>query len=66
MIIEVEELVDWKIERTPLFKIVGKLSQVGEEELEVKLIVIMNCIIASDYEKGSRKLAVPLQIILPS
>jgi len=26
MIIEVEELVDWKIERTPLFKIVGKLN----------------------------------------
>jgi hypothetical protein len=34
--------------------------------MEVNLNVQMNCIMACDFERGSKKLAIPHQIILPS
>jgi hypothetical protein len=62
----VEEWVDWSIEKSPLFTIKGTVAKASGDEMEVILNVQMNCIIASDFERGSKKLAIPHQIILPS
>jgi len=62
----VEEWVDWSIEKSPLFTIKGRVAKESGDELEVILNVQMNCILASDFERGSKKLAIPHQIILPS
>jgi hypothetical protein len=62
----VEEWVDWSIEKSPLFTIKGKVAKASGDEMEVILNVQMNCIIASDFERGSKKLAIPHQIIMPS
>lgn len=62
----VEEWVDWSIEKSPLFKIKGTVAKASGDEMEVILNVQMNCILASDFERGSKKLAIPHQIILPS
>ena len=62
----VEEWVDWSIEKSPLFTIKGTVAKASGDEMEVTLNVQMNCIIASDFERGSKKLAILHQIILPS
>jgi hypothetical protein len=62
----VEEWVEWSIEKIPLFLIKGTVAKASGDELEVNLNVQMNCIMGCDFERGSKKLAIPHQIILPS
>ena len=49
-----------------MFTIKGTVAKASGDEMEVTLNVQMNCIIASDFERGSKKLAILHQIILPS
>lgn len=62
----VEEWVEWSIEKSPLILIKGTVGKASGDEMEVNLNVLMNCIMAIDFERGSKKLAIPHQIILPS
>ena len=62
----VEEWVEWSIEKSPLFLINGLVRKACGNEMEVNLNLQMNCIMASDFDRGSKKLAIPHQIILPS
>jgi len=55
----VEEWVEWSIEKSPLFLIKGTVGKACGDEMEVNLNVQMNCIMASDFERGSKKLAIP-------
>ena len=65
-VIELEESLEWEVEKGKMMEIEGAVCQVREEELEVQVRVKMKCIMAQDFERGSRKLAIPHQIILPS
>ena len=62
----VEEWVEWSIEKSPLFMIKGTVGKACGNEMMVNLNVQMNCIMGCDFERGSKKLAIPHQIILPS
>jgi len=55
----VEEWVEWSIEKSLLFLIKGTVGKACGDEMEVNLNVQMNCIMASDFERGSKKLAIP-------